>query len=131
MYRADGTPIGPNEYVAPGTTVRVEAVLQNTNASAGSEEFPLHLKLLGATHSKYPTSGMTVSGNVAASAGQAVTLTGRTESKVTFDAKIDGPAGTAASIGLQLVDDSFGGTYEAGAKLLNEHPLVPGDGAGP
>lgn len=130
MYRTDGTLIGPNDYVSPGTTVRVEAVLQNTNASAGSEQFPLHLKMLGATHATYPTVGLTTSDAVASSAGRAVTLTGTTETKVTFNATISGAAGAAASIGLQLVDDSFGGTYEAGAKLLNERPLVPGDGSG-
>ena len=130
IYRTDGTLIGPNDYVAPGTSVRVEAVLQNTNASAGSEEFPLHLKLLGSTHSKYPTVGLTTTDAVNSSTGRAVVLTGRTENKVTFNATISGTTGSAVKLGLQLVDDSFGGTYENGVTLLAEHPLKPGDGSG-
>lgn len=131
IYRvSDGTLIGPDDNVTLGTAVRVEVVLQNTNADAGNEQFPLHLKLLDSTHDKYPTVGLTPTGAVATSTGQAVTLTGKTETKVTFNATINGSAGAAASIGLQLVDDSFGGTYEAGAQLLSKHPLKPGDGSG-
>ena len=131
MYRVgSATPIGADEYVAPGTPVRVEVVLRNTHAAGGAEEFPFHLKLLGSTHAKYPTVGMTASGDVITSAGQAVTLKAAAETKVTFNATVNGSVGKAVTIGLQLVEDSFGGTYEAGAKLLNEHPLKPGDGSG-
>ena len=131
MYRVgSATPIGADEYVAPGTPVRVEVVLRNTHAAGGAEEFPFHLKLLGSTHAKYPTVGMTASGDVITSAGQAVTLKAAAETKVTFNATVNGSVGKAVTIGLQLVEDSFGGTYEAGVKLLNEHPLKPGDGSG-
>lgn len=125
VYRAsDNSLVKPTDTLAPGTPVRVEAVLQNTNASADGEQFPLHLKLLGASHGKYPTVGVTpTSGSVNTTTGQAVTLVGRTETKVTFNATISQANGAAATLGLQLVDDSFGGTYENGVTLLAAKPL--------
>lgn len=125
VYRAsDNSLVKPTDTLAPGTPVRVEAVLQNTNASADGEQFPLHLKLLGASHGKYPTVGVTpTSGSVNTTTGQAVTLVGRTETKVTFNATISQANGAAVTLGLQLVDDSFGGTYENGVTLLAAKPL--------
>ena len=129
LYRKDsGALIGPNDYVAPGTAVRIDAVIQNTNEDAGGEEFPLHLKVLGATHADYPTVGVSVSGDAAAAAGRAVALTGTAAKTVSLDATVTAAAGTGASVGLQLVDDSFGSTYENGALLLNERPLEPAPG---
>lgn len=130
IYRAsDNSLVKPTDTLAPGTPVRVEAVLQNTNASADGEQFPLHLKLLGASHGKYPTVGVTpTSGSVNTTTGQAVTLSGRTETKVTFNATISQANGAAVTLGLQLVDDSFGGTYENGVTLLAAKPLEPAPG---
>lgn len=48
---------GKDDVVEKGTIVRVECVVKNTHAQAGSEQFPMHVKL--ANTAEYPTQGLT------------------------------------------------------------------------
>lgn len=145
--------IGKDDAVQPGEVVRIECTVRNAHPQAASEYFPMHLKTISTE--KFPTRGLTflrdstypvsVDGvpatvSIDSAAGVPLALVGGTAVKVVYYARVSGAAGGAVSIGQQLIEDSFGGTREAGALLVNERSLEaapgtvdpdnPGTGAG-
>lgn len=141
-------PYSKDDFVEPGTVVRVECTVQNTHAQAGVEQFPMHVKL--ANTGNYPTQGITpfadslhplqVNGTTVATAagdntvtginGVPITLVGNNETKITYYATVDQSSGRAVTLSQALIEDSFGGTHYQRADLLAERPLVPGPSNG-
>lgn len=133
---------GKDDVVEKGTIVRVECTVKNTHAHAGSEQFPMHVKL--ANTAEYPTQGLTpfgdenhplqVNGTTVATApgdntvtganGVPITLVGGAETKITYYATIDQSGGRAVTLSQQLIEDSFQGSVFQKAELLAEKSLV-------
>ena len=142
LYRnGTNTEIGKDDAVSDGEIVRVECMVRNAHASAGTEQFPMHLKMIDTTahptkgvtpfrNTSYPTqvNGTTVNYDVNGTTGVPLTLVGQTPTKVTYYARVSQVNGAAVTLGQQLIEDSFGGTQESGVELLAAKPLEPAPG---
>lgn len=144
-----GKPYGKDDYVETGTVVRVECVLKNANEDAGSEQFPMHVKMV-LDDPAHPTQGVTpvvdaahpiqVDGATKATAigkdtvfgenGTALTLVGTTPVTVSYYVAVDQSSGRAVELSQQLIEDSFGGAQYDTLELLAEKPLTPGPSDG-
>ncbi|WP_304425785.1 hypothetical protein [uncultured Adlercreutzia sp.] len=147
IYRGnETTPLKDTDTVPPGTIVRIECMVRNANASSAGEQFPVKFRMLGSSHAKYPTQGLTLiestnpttvngtkaTGTLGSSDGISFTLSGQTAAKVVYYARVNQSDGSAVKVGNQLVDGSFGSTLEDGRTLLSEKTLkpLPPDGGG-
>ena len=146
-----GKPYGKDDYVETGTVVRVECVLKNANEDAGSEQFPMHVKMV-LDDPAHPTQGVTPvvdaahpiqmddatkataigKDTVFGENGTALTLVGTTPVTVSYYVAVDQSSGRAVELSQQLIEDSFGGAQYDTLELLAEKPLTPGpsDGSG-
>ncbi len=143
LYREDGTAIGKGDIVSPGEKVQVRCTVRNTYANAGSEQYPMHVKL--ANTADYPTQGLApfadvdhplkVNNTVVATApgpntvtganGVPVTLVGTSPTTVSYWATITGVSGGAVTLSQELIEDTFQGRKYATVELVAEQSLRP------
>lgn len=148
LYDEDGNAIGPNDFVSNGSKVRVVCRLYNNDNNSKDERYPIHLKKVDSMVSGFSpysdashrtkVNGAVVSASITDEAGIPATLQGTSNASdstkdtvIEYWGTVNRSAGAAASVGHQIVEDVFGGTSGAvKTTLLNELPLVPGDGTG-
>ncbi|MCI8425372.1 MAG: hypothetical protein HFJ72_06925 [Adlercreutzia sp.] len=144
----DGNPIGKDDEVEPNTVVKVRCLVQNTNSQAGSEQFPMHLRL--ADIGEYATQGIVPffdadhplkvdsTDKTAEAAAQfndgdgvALTLKGNTPVEVTYYAYVNQSTNGPVVLGQELIEDFFKGSHFEKAELLSKRTLTPGDPGDP
>lgn len=152
LYRADGkTVIGKDDTVQKGEKVQVQCTVRNANSKAGSEQYPMHVKLANTT--EHPTRGLSPfadtshpvqvkNGNgefktvatapgddtISGTNGVPITLTGSTPTTVAWWAEISSVEGGAVTLSQELIEDSFQGKQYSTVELVDERPLLPAPG---
>ena len=139
VYNADTNQIiSSTESVRPGTNVRVVCQVWNSNASAGTEEFSVHVKqasekvnnFIPSTTIKTKVDGKEVDTSLTAGEGVPIKLKGRNVVKIEYVGRIGTNLKKATTVGYTMTDDIFGATDTQQRTLLEASNLVQGPDSG-
>ncbi|MCI8425745.1 MAG: hypothetical protein HFJ72_08840, partial [Adlercreutzia sp.] len=135
VYNADtGQVIGPKDAVQPGTRVRVVCQVWNSNASAGNEQFPVHVKqadnltnnFVPDTSKKVKVNGVEVDGSLTSGDGVSIQLKGRSVVSVEYEGVIGADLKNATKVGYTMTDDIFKSAVSQDRELIEASSLVLG-----
>lgn len=139
VYNADTNQIiSSTESVRPGTNVRVVCQVWNSNASAGTEEFSVHVKQASekvnnftpSTTIKTKVDGKEVDTSLTAGEGVPIKLKGRNVVNIEYVGRIGTNLKKATTVGYTMTDDIFGATDTQQRTLLKASNLVQGPDSG-
>lgn len=139
VYNADTNQIiSSTDSVKPGTNVRVVCQVWNSNASAGTEKFSVHVKQASEKMANFivnntiktKVDGKEVDASLTDTDGVPVTLTGRNVVSIEYIGKIGENLKKATTVGYTMTDDIFGAADTQQRTLLEASNLVQGPDTG-
>lgn len=133
-----GRPISATSNVAPGTRLRVEVKVWNSNASAGNEQFEMHVSPSSALTKNFTpdsaksavVNGQSVGKPITADGGIPIKFVGRAPVTILYEGTVGANTRIDTIIGVDLKEDIFEGVASASAKALDAQTLVQGPGTG-
>ena len=139
IYNADTNQvIDSTDSVRPGTNVRVVCQVWNSNTSAGTEEFSVHVKqasekvnnFIPSNTIKTKVDGKEVDTSLTSGEGVPVKLKGRNVVNIEYVGTIGANLKKATTVGYTMTDDIFGATDTQQRTLLEASNLVQGPDSG-